>query len=135
MLLGDLHPRAADRRARGCGRHHGAVPQLVVFNSLSKRSNLPGLRSGFCAGDGDFIEMLAEVRNVIGCQMPGPVQHASAAVWSEEQHVTTIRQAYRVKYDICDEVLGTPFRLHAGRRAASSFGSTCHKSAAAWTRP
>lgn len=80
---------------------------VVVFNSLSKRSNLPGLRSGFCAGDGDFIETLAEVRNVIGCQMPGPVQHVSAAVWAEEQHVTTIRQAYRVKYDICDEVLGS----------------------------
>ena len=82
---------------------------VVVFNSLSKRSNLPGLRSGFCAGDGDFIETLAEVRNVIGCQMPGPTQHVSAAVWAEEQHVTTIRQAYRVKYDICDEVLGTRF--------------------------
>ncbi len=82
---------------------------VVAFNSLSKRSNLPGLRSGFCAGDGDFIEMLAEMRNVIGNQMPGPVQHASAAVWSEEQHVTTIRQAYRVKYDICDEVLGRRF--------------------------
>ncbi len=82
---------------------------LLVFNSLSKRSNLPGLRSGFCAGDGDFLEMLAEVRNVIGNQMPGPVQAVSAAVWGEEQHVTTIRQAYRVKFDICDEVLGTRF--------------------------
>ena len=80
---------------------------LVAFNSLSKRSNLPGLRSGFCAGDGDFIEMLAEVRNVIGPQMPGPVQHVSAAVWAEEQHVTVIRQAYRAKYDICDEILGS----------------------------
>lgn len=82
---------------------------VIVFNSLSKRSNLPGLRSGFCAGDGDFIEMLAEVRNVIGNQMPGPVQHASAAVWSEEQHVTAIRQAYKAKYDICDELLGNRF--------------------------
>lgn len=82
---------------------------LVVFNSLSKRSNVPGLRSGFCAGDGDFMEMLAEVRNVIGNQMPGPIQHASAAIWAEEQHVTTIRQAYRVKYDICDAVLGSRF--------------------------
>lgn len=82
---------------------------LVVFNSLSKRSNVPGLRSGFCAGDGDFLEMLAEVRNVIGNQMPGPIQHASAAIWAEEQHVTKIRQAYRVKFDICDTVLGSRF--------------------------
>jgi N-succinyldiaminopimelate aminotransferase len=91
---------------------------VIVFNSLSKRSNLPGLRSGFCAGDADFIETLAEVRNVIGCQMPGPVQHASAAVWAEEQHVTAIRQAYRVKYDICDEVLGRRFGY---RRPAGGF--------------
>ena len=78
---------------------------LVVFNSLSKRSNLPGLRSGFAAGDGDFIETLAEVRNITGPQMPGVIQHASIAVWSEEQHVATIRQAYRAKFDLCDEML------------------------------
>lgn len=78
---------------------------IVVFNSLSKRSNLPGLRSGFAAGDGDFLEIFAEVRNLTGPQMPGIVQHASAAVWSEEQHVASIRQAYRTKFDICDELL------------------------------
>lgn len=82
---------------------------LVVFNSLSKRSNLPGLRSGFAAGDGDFLETLAEIRNLTAPQMPGPVQHASAAVWSEEQHASAIRQAYRTKYDICDQVLGNRF--------------------------
>jgi aspartate/methionine/tyrosine aminotransferase len=79
---------------------------IVVFNSLSKRSNLPGLRSGFVAGDGDFLETLAEVRNLTGPQMPGVIQQASIAVWSEEQHVATIRQAYRVKFDICDQILG-----------------------------
>lgn len=78
---------------------------LVVFNSLSKRSNLPGLRSGFAAGDGDFLESFAEVRNLIAPQMPGIVQHASAAVWSEEQHVASNRQSYRAKFDICDELL------------------------------
>ena len=82
---------------------------LVILNSLSKRSNLPGMRSGFCAGDGDFLETLAEIRNIVAPQMPGPVQHASAACWSEEQHVTVIRQAYREKFDICDEVLGSRF--------------------------
>ncbi|MEM1306749.1 MAG: aminotransferase class I/II-fold pyridoxal phosphate-dependent enzyme, partial [Pseudomonadota bacterium] len=78
---------------------------IVVFNSLSKRSNLPGLRSGFCAGDGDFLETLAEMRNLTAPQMPGPVQHASIAVWSDEQHVSVIRQAYREKFAICDELL------------------------------
>ncbi len=82
---------------------------LVVFNSLSKRSNLPGLRSGFAAGDGEFLESFAEVRNLIAPQMPGVVQHASAAVWSEEQHVATIRQSYRSKFDVCDEILAGRF--------------------------
>jgi N-succinyldiaminopimelate aminotransferase len=82
---------------------------IVVFNSLSKRSNLPGLRSGFAAGDGDFLETLAEIRNLTAPQMPGIVQHASAAIWSEEQHVAVIRQAYRTKFDICDELLAGKF--------------------------
>jgi aspartate/methionine/tyrosine aminotransferase len=89
---------------------------IVSFNSLSKRSNLPGLRSGFAAGDGDFLETLAEIRNLTAPQMPGIVQHASVAVWSEEQHVTRIRHAYRIKLDICDELLkGRPgYRRPAG---------------------
>jgi len=78
---------------------------VVVFNSLSKRSNLPGMRSGFAAGDGDFLDTLAEIRNLTAPQMPGPVQHASTAVWSEEQHVSVIRQAYRAKFNVCDELL------------------------------
>ena len=82
---------------------------IIVFNSLSKRSNLPGLRSGFAAGDADFLETFAEIRNLTAPQMPGVVQHASVAVWSEEQHVAVIRQAYRAKFDVCDEVLGDRF--------------------------
>lgn len=82
---------------------------LVIFNSLSKRSNLPGMRSGFVAGDGAFLESLAEIRNMIAPTMPGPVQHASAAVWSDEAHVAAIREAYRAKFDICDEVLAGRF--------------------------
>jgi N-succinyldiaminopimelate aminotransferase len=82
---------------------------LLVFNSLSKRSNLPGLRSGFATGDGDFLETLAEIRNMVAPTMPGPVQHASAAVWSDEAHVAAIREAYRAKFDVCDEVLGRRF--------------------------
>ena len=91
---------------------------IVVFNSLSKRSNLPGLRSGFAAGDGDFLENLAEIRNLTAPQMPGVIQHASAAVWSEEQHVTAIRQAYRSKFDICDGLLNGKFGY---KRPAAGF--------------
>lgn len=92
---------------------------IVVFNSLSKRSNLPGLRSGFVAGDAAFLESFAEVRNLVAPQVPGPTQHASAAIWSEEQHVAVNRRAYRAKFDVCDAVLGT--RLGYRRPAGGFF--------------
>lgn len=82
---------------------------VVVFNSLSKRSNLPGLRSAFCAGDSAFVNALEKLRNVIAPQMPGPIQYASAAIWDEETHVAANREAYQAKFETCDEVLGTRF--------------------------
>ena len=82
---------------------------LIVFNSLSKRSNLPGMRSGFMAGDEKFLASLATIRNLIGPQMPGPIQVASAAIWADETHVAANRLAYKKKYDVCDEVLGTRY--------------------------
>lgn len=91
---------------------------LVVFNSLSKRSNLPGLRSGFCAGDAGFIETFAEIRNITAPQMPGPTQHVSAAVWSDEAHVEANRAAYRAKYDVCDRLLAGRYGY---RRPAGGF--------------
>lgn len=91
---------------------------LVVFNSLSKRSNLPGLRSGFCAGDQRFIGTFAELRNMVAPQVPGPTQHASAAVWADEVHVDMNRAAYRAKFDVCDRVLGSAYGY---RRPAGGF--------------
>lgn len=91
---------------------------LVVFNSLSKRSNLPGLRSGFSAGDDAFLASLFEVRNLVGPQMPGPVQHVSAAVWADDAHVAANRAAYAAKYDVADAVLGSRFGY---RRPAGGF--------------
>ena len=123
MLLGDLHRREAPT---GGLQVAAATPErfknLVVFNSLSKRSNLPGLRSGFAAGDGDFLETLAEIRNLTAPQMPGIVQHASAAVWSEEQHVAVIRQAYRAKFDVATSCWRA-VSATGGPPAASSSGS------------
>jgi N-succinyldiaminopimelate aminotransferase len=127
-----LHPAAAPLNQR--------FRNLIVFNSLSKRSNLPGLRSGFAAGDGDFLETLAEIRNLTAPQMPGPIQHASAAVWSEEQHVTAIRQAYKAKFDACDAVLGSSFgykRPDGGFFLwldVSSFGTSVDAAIALWQR-
>lgn len=82
---------------------------IIVFNSLSKRSNLPGLRSGFCAGDATFLEASAEIRNMCAPQVPGPLQHASAAAWADETHVEKSRDAYREKFRIADAVLGSRY--------------------------
>ncbi|MEQ8824153.1 MAG: aminotransferase class I/II-fold pyridoxal phosphate-dependent enzyme [Filomicrobium sp.] len=82
---------------------------LIVFNSLSKRSNAPGLRSGMMAGDQVFLKKLTGIRNLIGPQMPGPLQMASAEAWSKEDHVKSNRLAYQQKFDVCDDVLGTKF--------------------------
>jgi len=73
--------------------------QCVVFHSLSKRSNLPGLRSGFIAGDEQVIKQFLLYRTYHGCSMSPPVQHASAIAWQDEKHVEANRKAYDEKYD------------------------------------
>ncbi len=91
-------------QAKGEGFSH-----VVSFQSLSKRSNVPGLRSGFCAGDPDFLADFARFRNVAAPQMPLPIQHVSAVLWSEETHVTENRARYRAKFDLADRILENRF--------------------------
>lgn len=76
-----------------------AFRRCVVFHSLSKRSSVPGLRSGFVAGDAGIIERFLLYRTYHGCAMPLQVQAASAAAWSDEQHVRENRALYRAKFD------------------------------------
>ncbi len=71
----------------------------VVFHSLSKRSNLPGLRSGFVAGDADILRDFLLYRTYHGCAMPPHHQLASEAAWRDEQHVQRNRDMYRQKFD------------------------------------
>jgi aspartate/methionine/tyrosine aminotransferase len=84
----------------------GGFANVFSFNSLSKRSNVPGLRSGFCAGDADFIARFSAFRNVACPQMPLPVQHASAALWADERHVEANRALYREKFALAETILG-----------------------------
>ena len=79
--------------------------RCVVFHSLSKRSNLPGLRSGFVAGDANVLEKFLLYRTYHGCAMPVPTQYASIAAWQDEQHVQENRALYRQKFDAVLEVL------------------------------
>ncbi len=71
----------------------------VVFHSLSKRSNAPGLRSGFVAGDAAICERFFKYRTYHGCAMPLPQQHASVAAWGDEFHVVANRALYQAKID------------------------------------
>ena len=73
--------------------------RCVVFHSLSKRSNLPGLRSGFVAGDAEIMKSFLLYRTYHGCAMPVQTQLASIAAWNDEAHVKANRDLYREKFD------------------------------------
>jgi N-succinyldiaminopimelate aminotransferase len=78
----------------------------VVFHSLSKRSNLPGLRSGFVAGDATILQSFLLYRTYHGCAMPVQTQLASVAAWNDEAHVKANRDLYREKFDAVLAILG-----------------------------
>ncbi|WP_237065652.1 succinyldiaminopimelate transaminase [Microbulbifer guangxiensis] len=80
--------------------------RCVVFHSLSKRSNLPGLRSGFVAGDAAILEQFLLYRTYHGCAMPLPTQFASIAAWQDEEHVRQNRALYRDKFASVLDTLG-----------------------------
>jgi N-succinyldiaminopimelate aminotransferase len=86
-----------------------AYENVLVFHSLSKRSNVPGLRSGFVAGDARLIALLLRLRQYGGAQVPLPVMHASTALWRDEAHVEVSRALYREKFDAALEILGGAF--------------------------
>lgn len=79
--------------------------RCVVFHSLSKRSNLPGLRSGFVGGDAKIMEKFLLYRTYHGCAMPVPTQLASISAWQDEHHVIENREAYRQKFDAVLKIL------------------------------
>jgi aspartate/methionine/tyrosine aminotransferase len=78
----------------------------VVFHSLSKRSNLPGLRVGFAAGDRRFLAAFLELRNVAAPQVPVPAQTVAVAAYGDEAHVEENRQLYSAKFDLADQIIG-----------------------------
>lgn len=84
----------------------GLPDRVVMFNSLSKRSNLPGLRSGFAAGGTAQMREMRRLRSYAGAPLPLPVQRVSAAAWADEAHVQASRALYQQKYAIADRVLG-----------------------------
>ena len=85
---------------------------VVVFHSLSKRSNLPGLRVGFAAGDRRFLAAYLELRNVAAPQVPMPAQRVAIAAYGDETHVEENRRLYRMKFDLADQIVGDRYGYH-----------------------
>ena len=79
---------------------------VVVFHSLSKRSNLPGLRVGFAAGDRRFLARYVELRNIAAPQVPVPAQEVAIAAYGDEAHVDRNREMYVAKFDLADQIIG-----------------------------
>jgi N-succinyldiaminopimelate aminotransferase len=101
-------PLGALQAASLLGRSHA---NLVVFGSLSKRSNVPGMRSGFVAGDTKIIEKFTLYRTYHGCAMSPVVQAASIAAWNDEAHVIENRRLYAEKFNIVTPILSEKLRV------------------------
>ena len=97
-------PLGALDAARQLGRHD--FKRLVMFSSLSKRSNVPGMRSGFVAGDAAILKKFLLYRTYQGCAMSPPIHAASTAAWQDETHVLENRRLYREKFAAVTRILG-----------------------------
>ncbi len=81
---------------------------ILVVNSISKRSSAPGLRSGFIAGDADILKAYLRYRTYVGAASPLPLQKAAAVAWEDESHVAFFRELYAKNFQIAHEILGIP---------------------------
>ncbi len=113
----EIYPDAPPPGALAAAEAAGADPERVtVFQSLSKRSNAPGLRAGFAAGGPRTIAALKQLRAYGGAPLPLPIQRAATALWGDEAHVDASRALYREKFALADRVLGNlpGYRAPAG---------------------
>jgi N-succinyldiaminopimelate aminotransferase len=116
LYFDENHPPAGLLQAcSAMGRHD--FSRCVVFHSLSKRSNLPGLRSGFVAGDATILEKFLLYRTYHGCAMPLQHQQASIAAWDDETHVIENRRCYAEKFDTVLAILAD--EIHTGKISTS----------------
>ncbi|MEE3361386.1 MAG: aminotransferase class I/II-fold pyridoxal phosphate-dependent enzyme [Pseudomonadota bacterium] len=103
----EIYRNEAPTGALQVARDMGADPErVVIFHSLSKRSNLPGLRSGFVAGGPECISRMQQLRNYSGAPLPLPIQRVSEKVWADEAHVIENRALYQEKFALADRILG-----------------------------
>ncbi len=95
-----------------CAAMGGSLDHVLVFQSLSKRSSAPGLRSGFVAGDAQLIRAFKQVRDYGGVPPPLPLLAAAEALWRDEVHVENNRALYRRKFDLAEELLADRFGFY-----------------------
>jgi len=79
---------------------------ILVINSISKRSSAPGLRSGFIAGDADILKAYMVYRTYVGCASPLPLQYAASVAWADQKHVDIFREKYKQNFKLAKEILG-----------------------------
>jgi N-succinyldiaminopimelate aminotransferase len=117
LYLDEAHPAPSLLRAASeAGRTQ--FERCLVFHSLSKRSSLPGLRSGLVAGDPKLVAAFLRYRTYHGCAMPVPTQLASLAAWSDDTHVAANRHLYQLKFDQVLPILSKVLEL---QRPAGGF--------------
>ena len=113
MILSEPNaiPEIYTRQAPGSALEYAGpdFTNVVAFQSLSKRSNLPGMRVGFAAGDKTFLAMFHELRNVAAPQVPVPLQHVGVAAYGDEAHVEENRLLGPMKFDLADQILGNRY--------------------------
>jgi len=112
MILSDecyseIYTREAPGSALECAGPD--FTNVVAFQSLSKRSNLPGMRVGFAAGDKKFLAAFLELRNISAPQVPVPLQQVAVVAYGDEAHVEENRRLYRIKFDLADQILGNRY--------------------------
>lgn len=113
----EIYRNAPPPGALEVAAEEGIDPErVVVFNSLSKRSNLPGLRSGFVAGGPEAVRLMRRLRSYTGAPVPLPLQRVSERVWSDEAHVIENRALYAEKYRDAEEIFSgvNSFRMPEG---------------------
>ena len=101
-----------------CQENGKSLKNILIFHSLSKRSNLAGLRSGFVVGDKNILKLFSKLRGYSAPTIPLPIQTLSAKLWSDEKHVEESRKNYNIKFNYADKVLG-PFNCY--RRPEAGF--------------
>jgi N-succinyldiaminopimelate aminotransferase len=85
---------------------NSAFKNVLVINSVSKRSSAPGLRSGFIAGDAEILREYMVYRTYVGCASPLPLQYAAAVAWEDQEHVAYFRKKYQQNFAVAKEILG-----------------------------